>query len=167
MNPLMITINGHMMDYQKKNNITRECIMNSLLFIHLMKENDCESFKPHSVIVLGKKNNKPHVVSGHMVVRDNDTNKMIECSYEIASLSDRVYFDNIKQFMDTVKEYFEDEEIKQLIKDFLRFKKTADTIISVMDIGIPIPHKNLHYFTSQNNYIKRQMKQKIKRLTCA
>jgi hypothetical protein len=167
MNPVSQIIGNHMMTYQKNNNVTRECIMNSLLFIHLMKENNCETLKPHSVIVLGKKDGEPQIVSGHIVVRNEVDKSITECSYEIASLTDRQYFDNIKKFMETGKELFSEKGLTKIITLFLKFNKTATGLISVMDktSGIPVPPESLDYFTKQHNFIKRQMKQKVSKFT--
>jgi len=123
-----------MRKYQKKNNIKKQCVTNSqyLYDIIKMNSNSNSNVKTKSVIAcsVNYEENTTTVVSGHIVVvLDDETT--IEPSYDIFSLENVSYFENIKDFIDS----FEDKnvlktnfDIKKLLNDHIKFKKISEQI---------------------------------------
>ena len=121
-----------MREYQKENNITKQCITNSQYLYDIIKMNSSNNVKTKAVFVFSDKNEEDACIfiSGHLVVvLDDDT--MIDPSYDIFCLKNTSYFDNIKDLMNIfddkvlVKTKF---DIKKIIRDHIHFMKIAEQI---------------------------------------
>jgi hypothetical protein len=121
-----------MREYQKENNITKQCITNSQYLYDIIKMNSSNNVKTKAVFVFSDKNEEDACIfiSGHLVVvLDDDT--MIDPSYDIFCLKNTSYFDNIKDLMNI----FDDKvlvktkvDIKKIIRDHIHFMKIAEQI---------------------------------------
>ena len=113
--------------YQKKNNIKKQCVTNCQYLYDIIKMNSNSNVKTKSVIAcsVNYEENTTIVISGHIiVVLDDET--IIEPSYDIFSLENVSYFENIKDFIRA----FEDKnvlktkfDIKKILNDHIKFKK--------------------------------------------
>ena len=123
----------NMREYQRVNNIKGKCVTNTQYLHTAMKKIGVgNSFKAEAVIVLSDDiENLTKIFAGHVVVTLDNT-AMVDPSYEIFSLKDKKYFYTIKEFMDYVNLYSDEDKerfnIKKIIKHYMRFRVYADEI---------------------------------------
>jgi hypothetical protein len=132
--PFLAEIILEMREYQRVNNIKEKCITNTQYLHTTMKKlGVANSFKAEAVITASydKDNNVTKLFAGHIVLTLDNT-VMIDPSYEIFSLKDKKYFYTIKEFIDYVNLYTEEDRshfnIKKIIKHYMRFRFYADEI---------------------------------------
>jgi hypothetical protein len=121
-----------MREFQKTNCIKYQCITNVQYLYDCAKINTALKIKAKAFIVvsLNDKTNTLTCVGGHLVVvslNDNNTESIIDPSYDVFSLKNKLYFDNIKKLMDQYTDISK-EAFKQSISDFLYFIKLAERI---------------------------------------
>jgi hypothetical protein len=90
------------------------------------------------------------IYAGHLVV-EVDEEFIIEPSYEVCSIDNILYFDNIKAFMNKYK-IPDTNDMKHLIKDFVSFTKLADAINNG---ELTITDKE--YYQNQANYVEQKI----------
>ena len=90
-------ITHSMREYQKKNNITRQCVTNAQSLCDIIKNNSTSNAKTKAVFVVAENNEEDAniIVSGHLVV-ELDDETILEPSYDIFCLQNKSYLDNIK-----------------------------------------------------------------------
>lgn len=124
-----------MIEYQKANNITRQCLTNSqYLYDCLTKNKVGKKVVAKPVIVIswnyadeGENIKNWNIVSNHMVIvltTEENKEMVIECSHEIASMENKMYFDNVKSLMENCS----DKESKKKIMENLNLEAFVDFI---------------------------------------
>lgn len=121
----------YMIEYQKENNIKRECVANARYLYDNMKMYSINNVKTKAVLVYSSDDKKctGTIVSGHLVVQlDNDL--ILDPSYDVSSRENTHYFSNVKEFIDlhkkqNVKINF---DVKKLIRDLTDFIKISERI---------------------------------------
>jgi len=128
-----------MRQYQKENGIVKQCVTNSQYIYDTIKANTHSSVKVRAMMVLSfdKETDTCIMVGGHLVVvldEIPDDITIIESSYDIFSLKEPSYFDNVKDLMEYCYDNTNDKnnEIKEFLKlgivKFLSFLKIAEEI---------------------------------------
>jgi len=152
MNPIIKVVMTAMLEYQKKNNITRECMTNTQYLYDTMKENNLiENCKAQAVIVCYESPEKELVICpGHLVVVVDDD--IYESSYEYnQNLKNQTYFKSIKELTDTISYVKNDkEQYRHFVSEFLKFTAIANRINSG-DICVA-DKKN---YDKQDDYVHR------------
>ena len=125
-NQTKIVLNG-MYKYQKNNNITKQCITNSMYLRDTLIANGIHS-KVNAVMAVWANNDNELYNCVHMVVEYNDF--VLDPSYEI-HIKDACYYDQIKLVMEMYKDNnlkLSEEQIKELITKHIKMIKTAERI---------------------------------------
>jgi hypothetical protein len=126
------TIILSMREYQKQNNIKKQCVTNTQYLHDIIKTHSNNNVKTKSVFVMSnnEEENTLIIVSGHLVIIiDDDT--MIEPSYDIFCLKNKLYFDNFNDLInafDDKNDFKLNFDIKQLIDNYIYFMKLSDRI---------------------------------------
>jgi hypothetical protein len=121
-----------MREFQKQNNIKKQCITNTQYLYDTITMNSGTNVKAKPVFVFSHddEGGTATFVGGHLlVILDDDT--MIEPSYDIFCLKNKSYFDNIKDLMDVFhnKDDLKTKiDIKKLVSDHIQFMKFAEQI---------------------------------------
>jgi len=114
-----------MLDYQKKNNITKKCVINSL-YLHNSLQASGLNVKVVAVYIFSKK--ARILGAGHLIVKSEDFG-YIESSYDIFQLGDVVYYETVQEMMkDTEIESQAYDKVRLSIKYHLDFIKRANLI---------------------------------------
>ena len=141
-----------MREYQKKHKIKKQCVTNCQYFYDNFKANcPLNTIKVKAVIGVSLNSDRTIIYEGHVVV-EVDEKFILEPSYEVYSIDNIEYFDNIKQFMNTYK-MPNKNDMKDIIKEFIDFTKIADTI----------NNGELHitdneYYNNQADYVEEKIK---------
>lgn len=147
----------YMREFQEKNNIKKQCITNTQYLYDCIKMNSRNTnVKAKAVLVVSNddETDTSVFVGGHLVVVLDDE-LILDPSYDVFSLKNRSYFDNIKDLMDM----FSDKhtlktkvDIKKLIEQHIQFKKYADQINN--DECLVSEKKN---YNTQADYVEELM----------
>ena len=121
-----------MREYQKENNIKKQCVTNAQYLYDIIKMNSISNVKTKAVFVFSYNNEEDTAifVGGHLVV-ELDDETIIEPSYDIFCLKNKSYFDNIKDLVnifDNKNELKTKFDIKKLICDHIHFMKISEQI---------------------------------------
>lgn len=159
----LFDIIAHLIEYQKINNITRQCSTNVQIMYDLIIQ--CCSFNKvevKSVIVVEQV--YPHTIAiGHVVIILDDE-IIMEPSYEIARLNKPLHCFNVKDFINALK-YNSNKykininkiDLKSQINQFLIFDKIAN------DINNKEMRVEVEYYNDVIDYIneKRHLEKKV------
>ena len=117
-----------MRDFQKNNNIKKQCITNTQYLYDCIKPYTNVKAKAIFVVSTDTEIGISVIVEGHLVV-SND-NAIIEPSYDIFCLKNKIYCDNIKDLMNTCKDKINltNMDIKRLVCKHIIFIKFAEQI---------------------------------------
>ena len=120
-----------MREFQKENNIKGQCVTNTQYLYDTIKMNLRNNVKTKAVIVFShdEEKNNVYCVEGHLVLVLSDDETIIEPSYEIFCLKNKLYFDNIKDFLNI----FDDKvkikiDKKKLVSHHIKFMKLSEQI---------------------------------------
>lgn len=121
-----------MREYQKENNIKNQCVTNTQYLYDIIKMNSISNVKTKAVYVFSGNYEEDTAifVGGHLVV-ELDDETIIEPSYDIFSLKNKSYFDNIKDLLnifDNKVELKTKININKLIYDNIQFMKISEQI---------------------------------------
>jgi hypothetical protein len=126
-------IGGIILKYQKENNIKSECITNCQFMYDIINRYGGSNIKFKPVFVYSKESREIGC-DGTLCVRHlvleftiNGKTRTIDPSYEIISMEDPAYCDNIKDFVSFVKTS-KTLNIKLMIKRFLKFVDVANQL---------------------------------------
>jgi len=142
-----------MREYQRKNNIKNKCVRNAQYLYDTIRMNSSSNVKVKAVLVYAEDADKEEsrIVAGHLVlVLEDET--IIDPSYDIFSLKNKVYSDNINDFMNMFKnkdEVRKDIDIKYIISRHIDFMKFAERINNG---ECPVSDKK--YYNDQADYIE-------------
>ena len=144
-----------MYNYQKKHNITKQCITNSIYLRDTLLANDIPSKVKPAIAVWTTENNEL-MVCVHMFVQYK--NNMLDPSFEVFE-QDAEYYDKINTVLDMIKGIDIDKNginIKDVIATYLKFIKIAERINNGECL---IGDKK--YYHSQADYVEQYFKRKI------
>ena len=113
-----------MLEYQKENSITKQCVTNVQYLYDFIVNNDTIPVHTKPVIVMSVDNDTLTIIRGHLVVISNETT--IESSYEVDVLKNKYYYDNIKELINNFN--ISKPVLKRIIIDFLNIQKLSDRI---------------------------------------
>jgi len=147
-----------MHEYQKTNNVKKECITNTQYLYDCMKANFPASNARAKAVICVKtdEKNESNTFIVHMVIMVNE--RIYDPSYEINSLENVVYHDNIKKLIssfDNIKDI--PTSAKQVLSNtftqFIEFTKKEDEI---NNNGLLICDKK--FYNDQADYIEEYLK---------
>lgn len=145
-----------MREYQKNNNITKECMQNAL-YLWIQFEGIIKNIKIKASIVIGDDeiNKRTMIVPNHVILILNDI--VIDPSWETFSLTNKRYYTNTHDFL----EYIENEkELVNMFKSNVKlFKKTEKRINGIVK-GIYEPLLT-EYYKNQAEYVIKAVKSKF------
>ena len=135
--------------FQNLNNINKNCITNTKYLYDNLIYNFPE-LPARAVVVI--------CITGirtimHMVVMVNDT--IYDPSYDIFSLKDVKYFNNVKQYLDHITPESRKILGKKIIETFIEFTKYANLINNKKLILVDVDDK---YYQTQANYVEKNFK---------
>ena len=122
-----------MREFQKENNIRKQCVTNCQYLYDIIKMNSSSSnVKTKAVLVFSADDEADACtfVGGHLVVVLSDET-VIEPSYDIFCLKNKSYFDNIKDFIDIFADKVELKtriDVKKIVSEHICFMKLAEQI---------------------------------------
>jgi len=136
-----------MYKFQNLNNINKKCITNTKYFYDNFIYNFPE-LSARAVVVI--------CITGirtimHMVVMVNDT--IYDPSYDIFSLKDVKYFNNVKQYLDHITPQSRKILGKKVTEEFIEFTKYANLINNKKLIIV-----DDKYYQTQANYVEKNFK---------
>ena len=143
----------YMREYQKMHNIKKQCVTNCQYLYDNLKANfPLNDIKVKAVIGISSKKDIDTTIlyAGHVVVVV-DEEFIFEPSYEVYSIDNIEYFDNIKKFTNSVSNLNNNSK-KHVIKEFIDFKKIADSINN----GEALVEKE--YYNKQADYVQDKLK---------
>ena len=156
----------HMMLFQKKNKIKRECVSNTQFLLEHVKlyaqaHNIPFTLKAKTVMAFYINKKRQPVSTVHIVVQI-DGNRILDPSYEFYRIKDVQYFESLKPYMSFIKlSNVMDEElehnIKSAIKQFLDFKNTYEEMPILCDSIFNQP-----YYDKQLDFLIKNSKTKTK-----
>jgi len=114
-----------MREFQKINGVTRQCVTNTQYLYDTIKSNTNSNVKVQPVIVISTDVTTLRCIVHLVVVLDDKT--IIDPSYDVFSLNNKSYYDNIKDFMFNVRST-DRHLLKKSITDFICFIKLAERI---------------------------------------
>lgn len=118
-----------MREYQRDNNIGDKCITNAIYLFDSLKMNGLNVQVKPAIVISTTSETTIHLISGHLVVYKDSM--LLEPSYDVYSLENKVYFDTIKDFMSyAIKSNLNlsKESIKKIMDDFIKFLKFSKSI---------------------------------------
>lgn len=117
----------NMWEYQKINNVTKQCVTNSQ-YLRDTLINNYYIAKVKAVIMTSSTESELEVYAGHLVVEIEDK-RLIDASYETNFKENQNYFDNIPTLLLHYPEIKNDKQfLSFIIKKFLEFNKIANEI---------------------------------------
>jgi len=153
MNTIVARIILHMREFQKNNNVIRQCLTNTQYLYDCVKMNTSLDVKAKAFIIYIEDFEKRIIkIINHLALIID--NKIIESSYEVFKLKNIKYFDTIQD----LNFLFMDKEFKKtIIKNHLKFVENAERINNgVFSIA------NYDFYIKQADYV--EMKMKIKNI---
>lgn len=164
-NKLISEITLCMYDFQKLNNITKQCVTNVQFLYDLIKIK-YPNVKVSPVIVLSNdlNLNQTYLVDGHLVlVFENEKDIIIDPSYEIKILKNVHYYYKIKDLINNLDNsfetnYYKKNILKKNIETFLRFQKLADRINNNEFVIC-----NKDFYNNQADYIEKRLNLQFKK----
>jgi hypothetical protein len=152
-----------MCQYQKENNVVRECQANTQLLLDILRGCKITGAKAKACMCTGREEQVQVCVDKHFVVEIDG--EVFDPSYCINKLKDRSYYYNENECIGFIN--FMNEEIKTgnpgnwqgklvSIKGYERFKQIAEKMNKNED-GV----EDLQYYKNQKNYIMSQPQFKV------
>lgn len=128
----MNRILSHMHQFQKDNEITKECITNVQYYYDIMNTKGFNVKAKPVVALYSKLNGNEHttITVIHMVI-EYENGIILDPSYEISSIKNCQYCDSIKVLIELLSTYptpLTKEYIASILTQFIKFKKIADDI---------------------------------------
>lgn len=116
-----------MREYQKLNNIKGKCVDNTTYAARIINSNG-GNIEAKSYIVISVETTPSTLIYGHLALNFKG-DIIIEPSYEVFSIPNCVYFDNLKDVIPIISKN-STLDIKEIISRFLLFTKYAELINS-------------------------------------
>ena len=146
-----------MREFQKENNIKRECVVNTQYLRDIIKMNSSSNVKVKAVLVFAHYIDENGIstsksIGGHLVVQIDDDKTVFDPSYDVFCLENKSYFDNIKDFMDLIMDMYGNKnfiDIKKVLSDHIQFIKIANRINNGAHGG------DKKFYNNQADYIEK------------
>lgn len=141
-----------MREFQKRNNIQKECVTNVQYLYNVIKQFTSSGVEAKPVIVINCNGDSVKYIVHMVLVIDNDV--MVDPSYEIFSLQNAHYFDNIKDLLSNFPlEYVQENiEFKETLADTIKAFNTFIRLANQINSGeLTICSKD--FYEKQANYI--------------
>ncbi len=147
-----------MHEYQKINNIKRQCITNTKYLFDCIKLNKSLDIKATATLVIGQRSGYPEkhirIIGWHMVLLING--ELIDPSYEVDSMINKKYFYTYKDYIEYINSleldnYKEEVNVRSLFNDFVDIAKliNADKYYSI----------NTEYYDKQAEYVDENVEE--------
>lgn len=151
-----------MREYQRINNIVNKCVTNTQLLYDMMSDFGIKNIKVEAVIAIRPPDleiPQVKICAGHLVIICDDV--IIDPSYEIYSMPNKLYVHNIKELLEYLKADNDiqsqntlKKSIEYCIDHHLRFKKFANEINNGVKYGGD-------YYSKLEKYLLDKFKDKI------
>jgi hypothetical protein len=138
------TIVNDMYDYQKKNNISAECLTNCQSLLDILRNSGVNNIESCACICVGDEGGKKKIIKKHMVLV-LDSGRVIDSSFEVSSLENQRYYETYSAYQKEGYPSFEKDDIHQFIH-FIDVSKK-------MNEGEFCRGENLDYYNKQLDYI--------------
>jgi hypothetical protein len=143
----------YMIEFQKNNNIKGQCITNTqYLYDHINHNFSNIKHKAKAVICVTNNNNIITCIVHMVIIIDNN---IYDPSYEIISLNNLSYYDNIKTII-SVLPHVSKEMISKTFTGFIKFIELADKINKG---GLLVCDKD--FYNNQADYVEIKNKKLI------
>lgn len=145
-----------MREYQKNNDVKRQCITNAQYLYDILKINKFKnSIQARAVLLVSVDDEKDITIinNAHMVVVIDDV--LYDPSYETFNLKNKMYFFNVKDF---IQKCVFDESHKDVMRDMIKsFLKIKEFEKEINDGGLVITDKV--FYNNQADYIEKAQKE--------
>jgi hypothetical protein len=153
-----------MREFQEKNGIKNQCVVNAKYLYDCIKMNSNNAnIKVKAVLAtaMDEANDTTTFVGGHLILdlldEDDETHIDIDPSYDIFSLKNISYFNNIKDLMDVFNNNDKNKikttiDLKQILSNHIYFMKVADQINNGKFIFLD--KKFIKFYNDQADYIE-------------
>ena len=154
---LLNSIRDAMLEYQMLHSVEKCCITNTQIMYDILNSNYFKSLnlKPiiKAVYVIYKDNYTDiHLTGGHLIIVLNG-DITYDCSYDISSKNDILYYDNYKDFKEELSNYSQNYLIKTCLKQNIDF---TNNFANKMNNGEFIITSRESYH-NQLNYIENKL----------
>lgn len=152
-----------MRQYQKENGIEKQCITNTQYLYDFIMTNSTSDVKVKAVLVIGEREEGVLcLVSGHLVVILDDE-LVIDPSYDVSSLKNRRYFDNVNDFLKCISDVDRTKfpvDVKTIIESQLKFMKYAKKMNNgdCLVVDEDFYNKQADYIVEKYSLIKDNLK---------
>ena len=146
--PTIYQILKCMSEYQRKNNITKQCITNCM-YVYDCIHSSGMTVKAQAVIAILNDKYARGICSGHIVLV-SPNGKIIDPSHEITSHDNVIYFNTITELKKEVD--IPPELCKEIIKDVINFTAIAEQ----MNSGKCVIANETHY-NKQADYVEEHL----------
>lgn len=144
-----------MREFQCNRNTTAQCVTNTQYVFDIINANSSNKVTVKAVYVLGNRNDLSSVfIQGHLVIVLDDNETIVDPSYDVFSLQNRIYCNNIKDVMGWISEEYKQHlttqyDVKEIIKTHIQFIQFAEMI----NIGIGLIG-DTQFYNDQADYIE-------------
>ncbi len=152
----LVYATNYMVEFQEKNNITKQCIANCLYLLHHIRNNnpylDCK-VKSVYVTDYDELSKTVSVYSGHLVItfEHNDKEYILDPSYEFAVKKNKEYFFSVLELKTCHPSL---KVSKEMINDLIEYGKYSE----MMNNGDLIVGKDgEEYYQKQAAYVKEKL----------
>jgi hypothetical protein len=141
-----------MREYQKQNNIEKQCITNvQFVFDMIKKIKLIGDVKAQAAIIVSL--GETRMIAGHLTIILED-GSIVEPSYDMFSLKDAMYFSNIKDFLLQVTNK-EDKDAKLKMKEILNMHLIFVEIAEQMNNGKFVIGDDESFYIKQMDHIEK------------
>lgn len=141
-----------MREYQKQNNIEKQCITNVQFVFDMIKKMELiGDVKAQAAIIISP--SETRMIAGHVTLLLED-GSIVEPSYDMFRLKDAMYFSNIKEFLSQV-ENKEDEDAKLKMKEILHMHLMFIKIAEQMNNGEFVISNDESFYINQMDHIEK------------
>jgi hypothetical protein len=155
---LIAKIIEHMLDYQKQNQITKQCITNCL---YLYRQIRCSSNLNPKVISVFMTSHEPdtetiNFFSGHLVITFDNNGKtyIVDPSFEFWSKKNKTYMFTVSELQQNHPYFKKCDRMREIINDFIEFDKLASRINNGECI---VGENGEGLYMRQADYVKEKM----------
>lgn len=156
MNLQIVDVMAHMLNFQSQNLITRECMTNvQYLYdcIKMSSPNNRAIVKP--VMVINHEGRTFQFIAAHLVI-ELDNGQLLDPSYEVFSLKNSRYYDDVENMLGRFDKSGRKEFIQNYGNTFDDFKKFNE-IAKQMNSGQCLIHDK-KFYDAQADYVEKMMK---------
>ena len=154
-----------MLEYQRINNIRNNCIVNAVYLVCVADQLNIKAelqavmvlYKPRGLTFNDDATTIQEVIpsASHFVVKTYE-DKIIECSYDVASIACK-YYGDVSSFLRDVDFTGREYDKRKLIEEFIEFKRDAEEEQKLINRGLrsSFNDANDNYWKAQDAYVKQ------------